>query len=473
MDRSFFRLFVNVLLVVVLVIASIPSLNINLFGKQINFDAWDFSDNCLIKEVNEQTGQENNQYCIPKFSFTSTRAFENQNIYSFEFKGINENLNLTPEQREEAFQKDYDTFVRRVELLELNDYVIKKVVGDDNNYYVEISVPRDYDGNYMSSFATLAAMGEFPIYEDIPNYTKPETTDEQTFDFLAGKRVSEFLSLRDAVRISKPVFDGNIGAYVLKVDFGNENKDKVMQSAQGTYTVTDDVFFPGITIVYGGMPMGLQALPIPPVSQGYDGQSYVIFYVLGESANELRIKTLYSLITTDPINTEIVLKDTYTTTGIVDRNQIEYTKFAIPLGLILLAVFAFIKFGKSGLIWASNLFIIFLFSVGFSQLGIVQVPLGEGLILGSLWGIAFGGLLTYDVINWNSQNYLTKFEALRKSFWVIGPAIVVGIISIAIVVKSVIILNVAYSMLIFLISTLYLIEGWMHAAYPYIFSKSK
>jgi hypothetical protein len=475
MNRSVLRVFVNVLFIFVLLVASIPSLSLNIFDREIDYKGINLSDICLNRYENEETGEEETSFCLPKFNFTNTRAFEDQSVFRFEFTGINSNEIMTDEFKLQSFERDFAIFKRRVELLELPDYSIKKVITDDNKYFVEVFVPSDYEGTYLSAFSTLTAAGDFPIYEDVENYQKVEE-EGQEFDFLEGKKISEFLSLKDAQRISKPYFDGRIGngqgGFVIKVDFGQENLENVMRSAQATYTA-EEVLFPGIIIVHGGLPIGLQAAYIPPAQQGYEGQSHIVFTVLGEMLNQFRVKTLYSMISTEPINSEMSIVETYSTGGLYDRSQVEYIKLSIPLGLLLVALFAFFKFGKIGLIWSVNLFVVLLFGVGFSQLGLFKVPLGDGLIWGTIWGLLFGGLLTFDVLNWKGETLDDHFDKLRQRFWVIMPAILVGIIAVAIVIKSNMVLNVVYSILIYLIATLYLIEGWIHAIYPYLFNKKK
>ncbi|MBD3363467.1 hypothetical protein GF362_07165 [Candidatus Dojkabacteria bacterium] len=410
---------INIIVLVLAVLIVIPSLDVTLFGYKLENSGLDFSDICLQSSEDEETGEVLKSKCLPNFHFLNTNDFDKRNLIKFEFIELN-NSDKPQEEKEEIYNRNVDIIKQRIKSIGMGDMSLQKVK-KDGKYFLEVYYYENESG--IEILDMISRRGEVLIFEDNPNYEKPEAEEaaDSGFNQLEGKQQSETLSIDDVVRVSKFLYsNSNVKSsyYVVRLDFGNANTEKVMQAAEVSMNAERKI--PGITLVQNNIPVGFQAAPITPRSESYAGQSYILFTVR-DSQNREHIKALESIIKTEAIDTTIQIVNIMNLSPRFESNTIELVKLAIPISFVLFAITAFILFKKQGIVLSLLLTSQALVFWALTQVMSVNFDLGldVGLLLGYLGSLVVSILLykTLFIQNLTNQKINDIYKNIKHKFW--------------------------------------------------------
>ena len=255
----------QIFLVLVAVLIAIPSLNVNIFGKNLQFHGVDSAS---------LTGG-----MLKNFYFEHTRDFVDQKVYTLDFTDLN-STGSTIENKEEVYSKNFDIVKKRLDIIQPYNYDIQQFKTEDGKYFAEAYFVND-DSEFSNIINTIIAKGDVYIFEDDPEYIQSEEMDPNANFLLEGKRPSKTLSMNDIVRVGhyldtiQDASNEYTSVYVVQLDFGVNNIDKVSQAASHLKSSKAMEFMRGIQLIQNGMPIGGQLGPIRDASQG--GQSYIKF----------------------------------------------------------------------------------------------------------------------------------------------------------------------------------------------------
>lgn len=460
----------NLFIVIVSILIMLPNIQTEFLGRKVNIPAALPEQICLNIEVDDETGEQVKSNCFPNTYFENSGDFRQRRLLTFDFIELNDSTN-------EIFARNVKILKQRIDLLSIQDYELIALKGDDGSYQVEIAYFED-DQEKIYAFQLLASRGELKIYHDDPNFSETEDDDEQmqmpNTDFLEGKIESDVLSIKDVKRASA-TFDSalinGMGAFALRLDFGNENIDKVMQVAQ---TLNVNVARPGIQLVMDTFPVAEQAEHIRPLDIGYDGQSYIKFIPYSNPYSEIQTKALRSIVQTRPIDTQIQISDITTISPRFDMFSIDNLKLMIPFGFLMSVLLSVTLFKRKGVLFSLLIGLQMIFGFAFFKFFNVffnmRLALNSGIIIGYI-GIfmLLGFVMMYFIQNIKEyKNIQDNHKELKNIYYIIiGIIISLDIFYIFFEVASSSILSVALiGINMFLISFLYVIDVGFNALAP-------
>lgn len=503
-----FKLGLQLAIVSLFFFIAIPTLTLNIFDVKFDFPAFESEKLCVHFDENSEDAK---TICLPKFKLKNTRDFSNQKVYRFEFSFLNsdddeimnkaeialddeiseeyefddtgseisedfndtgsemvvedgieeedvEEFKLSPDEKRAIFDKNFEIFAERLKYYGLMDYELKKLETDDGKYFMELDINSTTSENAMFALSTLSTAGEVEIFEDDPNYTKPEEgAEDAPFTFTEGKRKSNILNVNDIKSISY-YFNSNIyqgkGGFVVKADFGLENTDKVMQAA--SYSENSQNDFIGIQLVQNGFPIGVQAEYIQPKQAGYNGQSYILFTSFSNPQDQTQIRALTSILKTKAIDTDIRLVQQLEKDPIFYPQEIQYTKILLSLSVLIVSVLLFLQKRKESVKYISIMIVSLIVSIGLANM--LNVNLNTEFILSFILSLLFGLLFFSRVDMFKESSF-----KLRKSYFIrfLVSVILFFVIS-ALFVTDGYILSSAYALTVFLIGFTYTFEFFIN-----------
>lgn len=459
----------NIAAIIISVIILVPSFNMNLFGQDLNYPGLDLSYICFEKIQDEETGEEMKSKCLPDFHFITSADFNNRNKLVFEFSNLN-NPEVEIENKEEVFQANAEIIRERIEIVGLEDVEIHEFKDEEGKYYIEIMYHNN-DPLLQNAFNVISTEGVVSIYEDIPEY-EPSEDEAAAFDFLEGKKPSEILNLDDVKRVRhyfEPTVAQGQGGFVVRLDFGDENKEKVMQAAAPTYDT--ETPFPGIQLIQNGIPVGVQATYIQPQQLGYEGQSFVLFTVWGSPQSSVLTKSLAGILMTDPIDTPIQMVQDNLVEPVFDVDAVELSKLIIPLSLLVLGVASIAMYKKKGLL--ITLTIITQSIVMFAVSKVLGFKLDVNLILGFIGSVFVSIFLIGTLLRkgLNVKNFVDAYDNQKINFRLLGILILVIGVVFEFTNVSQIILEPYHGLLIFVFAVLFGMEVSLKTYAPVLLKK--
>ncbi|MBP9758521.1 hypothetical protein KBD45_02405 [Candidatus Dojkabacteria bacterium] len=426
MKLSRILVLVNVFVVLVVGIIAFPSIDTNIWGRQIKLD------NSQIKNL--LGGR------LTHLRLGNSRDFMQQQLFVLEMTGLNTEpvegeTALSKEEKDSLFESNFDVIKQRIENIGMGDYSMRKVISEDGKYSIEIKLP---DNQINSSvLGSLISEGEFQFYEFDENYKKPEEQDPASFSFLDGKKPSELLSLSDAVQI-KDYFNSTIqpkGGWNIKIDFGEINADKVALAAAGSDTISD--VYKRLWIVQGQIPVAIQYEPVINDTVNQISQSSVVFtsFIAQDDPNSRLItKALTSSLKTRPINTPITISSIQNLDPIYGTNSIDVIKVLTIVAFFAISIVSFIAFGIRGIIVALSIFVQSLIAIALAKS--VSASLNMSLIIGMIGGLVVFAFSIADYLVIKKKDLKKEFENFRKNYWLVCAILLAGGVMSALILNS-------------------------------------
>jgi hypothetical protein len=405
-------------------------------SRQIKIPRLITEDICLSKKIDEETLEEIAYNCIPKAHFENSGDFRARRVVVFDFVELTaqqdgENGEDDTKYKQKVFERNMGILKRRIDLMGVGDYELNALQEGDS-YKAEL-IFTDDSFQKVYAFALLTSKGAVEIYTDDVNYEVPEeseTEEESSPNYQEGKIASEFLSINDLKRAGV-FFDSTIingmGGYTIKLEFGENNKDKVMLTAQSFNT---NVSRPGIQLFLDGFPIAEQVEYIAPLQAGYDGQSYIKFIPFGDPNNELQTRAIKSMVLSDIIDTQIQLSDISSISSKFDVNTIENVKLMLPFGIFMSCLLAILLYKKKGLLFsvllASQIIFSFAFYKMFNVLLNMNIQLNMGLVLGYIGTYFFVGFVLLCLLQkkFGINDLENRQKDIRSLYYVLLIAIV-------------------------------------------------
>jgi hypothetical protein len=413
MKFSPFFFTVHTVLILIACIIAIPSINIKVFDQPIKFEGI---------ELGRIFGD---QVATPHFD--TAREFENQQLIIFSFPDLRDEEGNVVEGSSDIFWRNYRILQQRLSYIasaksaDRSDYHIRALEHGDGTYSIELYIS-GADTETRGILSTITAQGPIEIYEDDPNYVPDEAAaDDFLGGFLGGKRLSSVISLEDVQSTSHFSYTNdqiNATYFVIKTDFGEQNIDRVMQSANGTYVASNEGRNnAGIWLMQGGFPIAIQAEAInPPQPPTYPGQSYILFTPFMGAEGSMSSLAIASMVDTEGwIDTTIQIEGEADVMPVFQTGTIEYIKLLIPLGLVLALGVLFLMYKKKGLLFGIMLAESVVLAVAIAQF--VSVKITSGFIVGLLAAaLVFLMFLVFTISKSGSLN-LGLFLRQRGNYW--------------------------------------------------------
>lgn len=458
MKFSITNFLITMILVIVAIIIAIPSLNINIFGKTLKYDGLN---------VEGITGG-----IIKDFGFEPTRDFNEQKVYTLDFKELN-STGSTLEIKEATFKKNFNIIKNRLDIIQMDNYEIKQVKTNDGKYYAEAYFVND-NSEFTNVISSLINKGEIYVFEDDPAYVQSENIDENSNIFLTGKRPSQTLSIQDVARVGHyldtiTTQGGTQSIYVVQLDFGANNTDKVTQA--GSYADNSKAFVPGILLIQNGMPLGRQSSAVLPASSG--GQSYIKFTsVFGDPKSLVQSRALAGMVTTDAIDTGIEITEERITNSLMDASTIQNFKILLGVMVLVFSVYSIARYKKLGLVVSLAFLSEVLF--GYALAKVPDIKLSAGFIFGNIIGLLVILVLLSSFLdkNLNFKNIKERWDKTRKEYWLIVSSFsVLFIIWVFAFQEIEILLSTCIGITVFLYSGALAIEVSLRSLLPLVIKK--
>lgn len=439
-------IFVSLIVLVIASIIAIPSIDTKIAGKDIKVDT------SIIKKLFQGR--------FENIRIKNSRDFMEQQLFVLEMSSLNAApaegvTQLTDDEKKDIFDSNFEIIRKRIELMGFSDYDMRKVKTEDGKYFIEIELP----DNQINSgvLGTIITEGEYKFYEFDPDYKAPEDENAQPASFLDGKKPSEILTLDDAVQI-KHYFNNEIvssaetdpetgaqinqklGGWAIRINFGEENIDKVALTAADSNSFND--FYKRLWIVQGQFPVAIQIAPVLK-NINADGseeafQSDLIFssFISQSDPNAY----IYSLalansLKTEPINTSIIVSSTQSVEPIYGAGTIEILKVAFIGALVLMAAVAVIIFRNKGIIVAGAIVAHSILVVAIAKL--ISASLSMALVWGMIAGLIFFTIIIVKYIVVYSKNLVDGFDKFRKDYWLVASMLLAICVIAALILNSI------------------------------------
>jgi preprotein translocase subunit SecD len=462
MKLSRLMIFVNIVIFVIAGIIALPSINTNIGGREINIDT------SPIKKAFQGR--------FENIRIENSRDFMKQQLFVLEMASLNAQpaegeTAMNDEEKQKIFDSNFEIIRKRIELMGFSDYDMRKVKNEEGKYFIEIELP----DNQINSgvLGTLITEGEYTFYEFDENYKAPEGEDAQPTSFLDGKKPSELLSFDDVVQITH-YFNNDVvnsadtdpetgeqknqklGGWAIKIDFGEENIDKVALTAADANNFSD--FYRRLWIVQGQFPVAIQIGPILRDVNNEAYQSEIIFasFISQTDPNSY----IYSLalansFKTEPVNTSIIISSTQSVEPLYGAGTVEILKVVLISALLVIVIVSAIVFKSKGLILGGSIVAQSIIAVAIAKL--ISASLTIALIWGMISGLIFFSILIIKYLVLNSKDLEKGYDRFRRNYWIAG-ALLLAVCVIAALALNSILLNGILGFAVSLIAGLIVFE---------------